>query len=515
MNKVYIYIKNDLELGAILEKVKITKEKEIVLVIPENTKALLHPTNLEIFKNEIEKMNKKVFLSTDDEKLKTLALNAHIPLFLDDQGEQQIIDIKPPNPSKKNYQDSIIPSEPKEIYTPSSAKKKKKVSSVVKSFFVSFFVLLIILGTIFVGWQQFQARASLIIIPEKKEIDLDEVITLNTQALAPDYDKKELPADLIKLDLNKVETITTTGKIFSDDQPLLKVSFLNYLDYELPLRQGTRVAYKNNIFKIGERIILPPKNNQGPGEVTVVALPFSINEDNLIIPKGTTLNIPALQGVRHENGILWSDLLKAKVAEDYDSSNVAKIGSVSPEDVTTVKLALENSLKNALKTQLAIKYSNYFYPFDQTLINFEVQNISHKVGEKTDKISATGRIEIETLGVNKKTFYDFVKNIVNKEILAKEEKLIVKTVDYEKIVLIDFNKKNGTMSLGLTLKAVLEPDLNPEKIKLDIKGKDWREVKDFYLARIIKTGGNATIKIFPPWKSTFPSDPNKIKIIIQ
>lgn len=513
MNKVYVYIKNDFELGAILEKIKITREKEIILVVPENTKALLHPINLQIFREELEKMNKKVYLSTDDEKLKTLALNANIPLFLDDQGEQQIIDVKPPRSVKKNYQDEVIASEPKEIYNPSSS--KNKIASTIKKVFTYFFAFFIILVVIFIGWQQIQTRADIIIIPEKKEINFDEIVTLNTQALAPDYDKKELPADLIKLDLNKVETITTTGKIFSEEQPLLKVTFLNYLDYEMTLRSGTRIGYENNVFKTTDRIVLPPKKNEQPGEVTVVALPFSLSKDNLVIPQGTNLSIIALEGIRNENGILWSDLIKAKVAENYDSTNAVKVGSVNPEDVTNVKLALENSLKNALRTQLAIKYPGYFYLFDQTLINFEVQNVSHQVGEKTNKISATGKIGIETLGVNKKNFDDFMRNIINKEILAKEEKLIVKTINYEKITLVDFNKKNGTMVLGVTLKSILEPDLNPEKIKTEIKGKDLKEVKDYYLARIIKTGGNATIKIFPPWKFSFPNDPDKINVIIK
>ncbi|MCS7200742.1 MAG: hypothetical protein NZ822_01160 [Patescibacteria group bacterium] len=513
MNKVYLYIKNDLELGAILEKVKIVREREIVLVVPEGTKALLHPTNLQIFRNEVEKMNKKVFISTDDEKLRTLALNAGMDLFLDDFAEQQIVDVKPPSLKKTENKSEIYQEEKSEEKKPPTP--RKKILSVIKSIFI-YLTLAVFMSFIFiVAFQQLQTKAEVIIKPERKEITLDEVIILNVNSLTPDFSKKELPAEIIKLDLNRVETITTTGKIFVSEQNLLKVIFLNYLAREVPLREGTRVVYQNNVFKTTERIDLPPAKDNEPGKIVVNALPFSVVTSDLTIPQDLELEIPGFKNLRTENGSLWTELVKAKVVENYSLGSGTKIGSVSPEDITNIKLNLQNSLINSLKTQLAIKYQNYFYIFDENLVNFEIKNISHQVGEKTDKLSATGKIDIETLGVNKKAFDDFIRNIVNKEILSKEEKLIVRNIYYEKINLLDFNKKNKTMTLAVRLKAVLEPEINVERIKYDIKGKSLKDAKDLYLAKVIKTGGSITIKIFPQWKDRFPTDPERIRVLIK
>ncbi len=171
------------------------------------------------------------------------------------------------------------------------------------------------------------------------------MVTLNGQIISPDYEKREIPAEYVKIELNKVETITTTGKVFTEDSTSFKGTFLSYLDYEEALTQGTRLAYKDNIFKTLERVTLPAKNDQGPGEVTTLAVPFSLQDPDLSLAKETPLTIVALEGKRNKDGILWSDLLKVKVAEDYSLGSVRKVGSVSPEDITNVKLALTESLK--------------------------------------------------------------------------------------------------------------------------------------------------------------------------
>lgn len=520
MNKIYLYIKKDTELGVIIEKIKATREKEIVLVVPEETRALLHPINFELFKEEVEKLNKKVLLSTDDEKLKNLALKFNFSLFLDDSGEQQIVDIKPPaSILRKKISSSEPPISTSDTvvttykYDKSSS---KKFSSILKTAIAYLFTFAFLGVLIIIIWQQFQVRAEIIISPEKKDIDFTTLVTLNGQIISPDYEKREIPAEYVKIELNKVETITTTGKVFTEDQPLLKVTFLSYLDYEEALTQGTRLAYKDNIFKTLERVTLPAKNDQGPGEVTTLAVPFSLQDPDLSLSKETPLTIVALEGKRNKDGILWSDLLKVKVAEDYSLGSVRKVGSVSPEDITNVKLALTESLKNAFKTHLAMKYPNYFYLVDSSLMDVEVINISHQVGEKTDKISASGKITGELLMVNKNQFDDFIRNLINREILAKEEKLVIDKIDYDKkISLTEFNKKNKTLTVAINAKVYLAPDINPEKIKEDIKGKNLNEVREFYLAKIIKTGGKVTIRIFPQWKSSLPNDPNKIKVILK
>lgn len=503
MNKIYIYLKGEEELGEIIERIRNAKEKEIILVVSENTKALLHPVNLEVFKKEIENLNKKVYFDTTDEKLINLAKAHGLNIFLSEFEEKKIVDIRPP---KK----TTIPV--KEEITPQKIQKTRfsfKIN-LSKIFTYIFSLIFVFLFFVFI-WQIFQTRAEINIEITKTNLEPEPlVITLKSDALKPDYENKILPAQYEKIELYKTEIVTTTGKIFEEERPLLKVVFLNFTEKEIPLVSGTRVSYNDNIFRTTERIVIPPFQNNEPGKIIVTAFPDNIKDEKLFILKDSDLIIPALEGKRNEEGKYWSDVLKAKVAEDYNLSSKTKIGSVAPEDVTNVKLALENSLKSAIKTELSIKYPQSFYYFDPSLVKIEIQNVSHNVGEKTDKISATGKATYETLVVSKKEFDDFIRNLINQEILKQNKNLVIENLTYEKIELLDFDSKKRTMTLGISLRADLIPDLNPEAIKDKIKGQTLDFVKDYFSK--IPEVKSVKIKIFPQWKETLPQDIRRIKI---
>ncbi len=501
-NKIYIYLKGEEELGEIIEKIQHTKEKEIILVVPRETKSLLHPVNLEILKNEVEKIKKKIYFDTEDEKLINLAKHFKIPLFLTDFEEMSIIDIKPPKKKEveKEKKESIKFKKPR--WQPNF--------SLIFKYLLSF---IFILGLVYIFWLIFQARAEIYIETEKVPLELNEVITLKEGLVNPDYEKKILPATYQKIELLRTETVTTTGKAFSEEKPFLKVVFLNYLDYDLPLVMGTRLAFGDNIFRTTEKIVIPAKQNDEPGKKSTTAFLDTLKENNLQINQGADLKIVALENKKTSDGQLWSDVLKAKVESDYNLSQVSPIGLVLPEDITNVKIALENSLKSAVKTDLAIRYPQSFYYFDPSLVKVEIQNLSHDVGEKTDKISATGKATFETMITSQKEFNDFVKNLISQKILAEEKKFLIKNFSYEKIELFDFDSRKKTMTLGVVAKALLIPDLNTESLKNQIKGKSLTWVQDYFSK--FEGVTKVRIKIFPQWKENLPFDLQKIKIVIQ
>ncbi len=498
MNKIYIYLKGEEELGEVIEKVKKAQEKEIVLVVPKNTKSLLHPINLEIFKNEIDKLDKKVYLDTNDEKLINLARHFKINIFLSDLEERPIVDIKPPTSSKKK------------VFEKSEQIPKPNIN--LKTIFKYLFSLTFVFILIFFLWQIFQTRAEILIETQKTPLELDEIIVLKEGLLKPDIENKNLPAEKVNLEVVKTETIPTTGKVFTEEKPLLSVVFLNYLDKEIPLVAGTRLAFDDNIFRTTEKVLIPKATGNEPGKVTTTAFLDISKSDNLNIPQGSDLKIVALEGKLAEENKLWSDVLKVKTVENYSLTKV-NIGSVSPEDITNVKLNLEKSLKNAIYQKLALDYPQSFYYFDPSLVRVEILNISHKVGEKTDKISATGKAFYETMVVPKKDFDDFIKKLINQEILNQKKNLIIENLKYEKIDILEFDSKKNIMTLGVKIKANLVPDINPEIVKEKIKGQTIEWVKNYFAN--YQGINSIKIKIFPQWKETLPQDIKRIKIEIR
>jgi hypothetical protein len=498
MNKFYLYVNKEDELGEIIEKIEKAKEGEVVLVIPEKTRSLSHPANLEIFKKEIQDLNKKVYLSTTDEKIKTLARNLNLLLFLEET-EEKIFDIKPPK--KKEEKKPII------------SQSKPKLTFSFSKIFSYFFILIVIFLFTFILFQVLQTRAEIIIEAQKTPFDINEVISLKEEQVSPDYENKVLPGEYVKVEILGTETVTTTG-VVSEESQLLKVVFYNYLERDIPLVMGTRLSYNDNIFRTTEKIVIPSAQNNEPGKKRVIAILSSLKDENLKIPQGSDLKIVAWEENRTktEDGRLFIDVVKTKVEEDYNYGSMVKIGSVAPQDITNVKLKLEDSLKKAVQSDLAFKNPQSFYIFEPALVKIEIQNIPYKVGEKTDKISATGKAIYETMKTSKKEFDDFIKNLINKEILNENKNLTISQINIEKIELLDFESRKKIMTVGVKGKALLVPDLNTETLKSMLKGKTIEEAKEAFK---IPGVDKVTIRLFPQWKEKLPEDPTKIKILIR
>lgn len=502
VNKIYLYLKGDEELGEIIQKIREKREKEIVLVVPQNTRALLHPVNLDIFKTEIEKLDKKVYLDTDDEKLINLARHYKILLFLMDFEEKQIVDIKPPKSKTL-----------KRVSPETSTKPRINFFVIFKRFAQYLIILIFMLGISYVLWTIFQARAEIYIETEKIPFELTKAITLKENVVNPDYDNKILPADYKKVEIFRTETVTTTGKLFDEEKPLLKVVFLNYLNNDIPLAIGTRLAFGENIFKTTERIIIPAGKDNEPGQIVTTAIPATLKDENLKISEGEDLSIVALVGRKTRDGKLWSDVLRAKAASDYNLAETVKIGTVLPSDITKVKMALEESLRAGVKTELSFRYPQAFYYFDPSLVKVEILNISHNVGEKTNKISATGKAVFETMIISQKEFDNFVRNLIGQEILNNKKNLLIKSFEYDKIELLDFDPKKRAMTLGVSVKALLIPDINIEALKQQFKAQALIDVQNYFSR--LEGVKKVRIKIFPQWKNNFPNDLKRIKIFME
>jgi hypothetical protein len=501
MNKFYLYIKEDDELGEIINKILSAKEEEIILVIPERTRSLSHPANVEILKKEIENTDKKIFFSTEDEKIKALAKKYGLPLFLEDV-EEKIFDIKPPKQKKdERKEEEIIFQKPKRNFN-------------FWKLAYSFFIFFVIIGSAFIVYKFFKVKAEIILNITRNSIEINEVVTLKDKQISPDYENKILPGEYVNFEFNATEIATTTGQV-SEDKPTLKVVFINYLDRAIPLVAGTRLSYGDNIFRTTEKIVIPAQDENGePGKKSTVVILSSLKDNNLQIPSGADLDIVVWKThkTKTAEGRLFTDVIKVKTESAYSYKSSKNIGSVSPDDITNIKLKLEDTLKKSMATKMALENKDYFYIFEPDLAKFEVQNISNDVGDKTDTISAIGKISYETIRTSKKDFDDFIKSLINKEILDKNKNLIIEKVNINKIEILDFDNKKKIMTIGIKGNAVLMPDLKLETLKSSLKGLKLEEAKNVLQIPGVKS---VVIRIIPQWAERLPEDISKIKILIR
>jgi len=536
MNKTYIYVNQNDDIGDVIEKIRGTKSKEIILVIPENCKSFYKAINFEIFKKEVEDLKKDVVVNTDDYKIENLAKQYGFEIFLEDT-EEKIFDVVPPK--VYDYSKKIESQDKNESESESEVKiqeetyylkqesendrknlnKKNKNQRIGNSFLIFKFIkkslififIFSLLGSFFIIiWQFFQAKAEININIQKIPLEFNEVIYLKDDQISPDIKNKILPAEYISFNLRETKSVTTTGQLFESSFPPLKVKFLNFLDYEIVLIAGTRVVYQDNVFRLSQRITLPKKENEKVGEIEVEAIAADIKNKELQISQGSDLTIPGLENKRNEDNQLFTDFIKAKVSKDYIFSSKNQIRSVSPEDISNVKDLVKKSLENSILTKLSLSYPNSIYIFDPLFLKIEIKNISHKIGDKTDFISATGEAFYETFIVNKKEFESFIRNMINEEIIKSSKKLVIHDLNVDKKEILEFDNKKKTMSLAISGKAILIPDINLEKIKSDLAGKRI----DFIKTYVTNIGGinSVSIEILPSWKKDLPSNSEKIKI---
>lgn len=514
-SRSYIYLEGTEELGDILEIISKTKDDEIILVVPKNFKVLKHPKNLEIFQREVERLKKEVFLDSEDKEFINLASNLGLNIFLKDFAleEPKIIDVKPPK-SKILEKESITSSVKVSYQTPKPLFRIHLNFGLFKKLglFLGFSIFIYFLFTFLFGL--IQTRAVISMVLERKTEDFNEIITLKENLVQIDYQNKILPAKKIVIEKATSEEIETTGLTTEGGfLPNLKVVFYNKLNNSFPLVQGTRLEYEGNVFKTLNRVVLEKGSEENPSQTLIEAVPFEIKNQNLNLPKGTKLKIVALEGKEYEKGKLWSDVLYAEVYEDYKPNIEKETKTVTPNDLTNLRLTLEKKIKDVLKGELVVLYPNKLYLDDDSLYSFEILNVSHKVGEKTNKISGLIQGKLETMVFSQNEVESLIKNIIFEKLAEEKEMFMINKLEITSISLIDYDFKQNLMKISVKGKVELTPNLSEEIIKNQIKGKTLKEITDYFSK--IKGVKEANIKIWPAWRDRLPLDPTRIQILMR
>lgn len=530
MNKVYLYIKGDEEIGEIIEKIRSTKEKEIILIVPENCHALLHPINVEILKNEIDRLKKEVYIDSEDKRIINLARDLNISLFLSEIEPQPIIDIRPPKTTSpsKIFNTTTGQKEDKELSVYKKSQSRLKISFPLKKIF------LYTLGVSSIGFVAYffvfilQTKAEISIFTKKTTLESINpefktlLVSVKDGLLMPDYKNKIIGGRYIKEELNHTVSVTTTGIALNDvGKPLLNVTFFSTYPYDIPLKEGTRLSFGDNIFKTLEAIVIPAGSNDNPGIKTVAVFLDTAADQNLELASSTDLKIMAWEEnkIRAADGRLFSEIVKVKTASNFKLSTSItpeQISIVTENDITNAKQILQKSLEDLLESQLKIKYSDYIYFIDKKLLKpVEIIYVSHSPGSKSNTVSATGKISFETLMIQKNDFENFLRTLINEDVLKTNKNLKIKTLNYSINLILPFNNKDRTMSFIANVNGDLVSNINIDLLKKELVGLPIEKVEDLF-SKFKKEYAldlvNIEIKLTPSWRKTLPLDPQRIII---
>ncbi|GIW65689.1 MAG: hypothetical protein KatS3mg094_208 [Candidatus Parcubacteria bacterium] len=494
----YIYLKGTEELGEVIDALKEIQAKEIIIVVPRNTKCFLNSTNISILRSEINKLRKKIYIDSDDERINSLARANGLDIFLSDYGPDEatkiVTDILPPQKSKpvvkniKNYDQAVN-------------KNKKNNKNLT---LVGIFIILIILGGYFI-LVKYLAYFNLNIILKTEKQPIEETITLSANVVKPDLENLIFPAEYIEIIKNHSIRQKASGLKSGSNSLRGKVKFINKdLENSISLVPGTRIQTgEGNIYRTLERVNLEKGGNQ---EVTIFA---EKNDPKYYLTDlNTTFTIPGLKGSS------WENKIEVKILEPITGGE-GSVRIVSLDDITDGKLNLEKQISEILKQELKIKYSNYIFPEDLGIFDFKIVNVSHNVGQQADEIIFTGIGTLKTIGIKENDLKEYLKDIISKQNLRQDINFKIVNLKINSVTINDnFNfLKNKEMTVSLSGEVEVKGDIDVKKLTAEIAGQDVKGVKN-YLDKYSSIE-KAELLIFPPWLNKLPLDISKINVKIK
>lgn len=276
---------------------------------------------------------------------------------------------------------------------------------------------------------------------------------------------------------------------------------------------NTRFADPNGlIFRITKAVSVPKatiKNNQTvPGSVTVSAVADESGDKYNIGLSDFTL--PGLKGTPQYKNV-------------YGRSQSAMAGGLSgmSKSVDSTALAqastdMQNSLKTILATQITTVIPQNFILFPSS-ISYNFGTVTQKADANSDKtmlsLSGTASAIIFDKALLSQKIISFV---ASSTILHSSAE--VKNIGDLKFVLLQpttlTRDYSGAISFSLQGDAKIVWLFDQNALKSDILGIKKNDLNQLLQAKY-PTIGEVRAKIFPVWKTSFPSDPNKIKVVVS
>jgi hypothetical protein len=504
----YIYLKGTEELGEVIDALKEIEAKEIVMVVPRNTKCFLNSTNLSLFKQELNKLRKKVYIDSDDERIINLCQSHGIEIFLSEYGAHEVnkivTDILPPQKSKiKIIKKSL--SQKTESNFPQTTnhqnyQKDKKTKN--KTLSIVFLIILALGGGFYFILNNYLNSATLVIKLKTEKYPIDELLTLSANNISPDLEKGVLPAEYIEINKNHSLRQKTTGIKSGTTLPSGRVKIINADDQNpIALIAGTRIQAANgNIYRMTERVNLAPQEEK---EVSVFA---EKNDSKYYLEDlNTQFTIPGLKGT------YWEDKLQVKLVAPIIVSD--KVNFVTLDDINEGKTNLEKSLNDIIKQELKLKYTNYIFPEEIGVFDFKILNVSHSVGQQTDQIILTGSASLKTIGVKESKLKEFLKDVISKKNLSQDLNLKIVNLKIDSIKMNNLDLKNKEMLVDLKGEIEIKGEVDSKKILAEIAGQSLSNVNEILnkYPQIEK----AELNLFPSWLNKVPVDISKINVKIK
>ncbi len=276
--------------------------------------------------------------------------------------------------------------------------------------------------------------------------------------------------DLTIKSMKKVWDISTsksvTGKKNIGDAATGEVTLYNF-SKEITFSKGTKIETKGFSFSLNDEVKVASASLTTDGSAK---LPGKVKGKVTALAIGTDSNLTKGQTFKIEN--LDSDVYFAKNESDFSGGSQKQITTVSEKDIED----LETDISNKAKQE---KVSNFNLKSEEKIINqltatkITEKNYSKEIGEETNSVTLTAKVETTVYSYEKAALIDFLYKKLKDE-MNPGFNLDKKKISYQ-IDDVEENKKTINLEISAEGKAIKTLDKN-QAIK-ELLGKSEGDIE--------------------------------------
>lgn len=553
---ITISIAQEEELLSVIDKIVISTQSEIRLVVPNGARILESVENFSLIKREAEAAGKVVSVATGDLRARSFAQAAGLPVFavsLQSYGENELnyfrprmSDILPPSNAVKNQYNVVAPDEPSifvvkdadaEFIEERRKNKDRKEEKKEKKFFpqnsdefkvtttleskpfaaksiiatgflkkISSWPFLFMAGggfaAIIVAYVLFfLPKAELSIVPRT-----DDFASNFTFKVAVNPERDDIAGQQVEIEKEGTGEALATGSATVEDKSMGVVKIFNaYSSASQTLVDTTRlVSQDGKLFRISATVVIPGATIEDgeiiPSSADVPVVAGEAGSEYNIAP--STFSIPGFQGT-------------PKYTKFYGRSSSSMTGGakgtvkvISDDDIKKAEEAASKEVLMRAEQEFTEKIPDGFMLLDNAKFLSQETLSNQQINDKADLVKSVSRVKIKALLFKEDDIHTKINALLQEQFSAQVESIADSVkIDY-KVPNLDLEK--GIMKLTVNVNEKVAWKVDIEDIKKAIVGKSEEEIKEIIGARSDVGSGIVTFK--PAWISKAPDDIARIEI---
>jgi len=558
-----IYLESDEEITSVVDRLRKSEAKEIILVIPKGTALLQSIVNLKLLKKEAEKLQRQIFIVTTDKMGKNLAAKAGLivrqsareelnfslrkknlkdssssfstnrndgnsagrenrlikvsDIIRKNKRPDEDVRIKPINEKvvdekQRRRYSGMSPSGKISKTSPVKTDKKKKMVILLPTLSAKFFLVFLAFCIITVFGAVFLVlpSAAITIIPKTEPLTLNLDVIVDKNIGVEDFQTNKIPGQIISIEKETSQEFPATGTKKVQERAKGIITVYNEWDSSSQILVKTTrfLSKEGKLFRTTKTVTVPGftrvDGKDMPGTVDVEVVADKPGEDYNIGP--TSFTIPGFAGtVKHS-------LIYGRSKEPIKGGIVGEVKIVSPEDIKAAQESLSKILQKKARSELKKEVSENLKLLEGSFYEQIIETHSSvDSGIQADKFTQFVKIRSSALVFKQ----DDLRNLIEKNLtksIVRERRILNQTLktSYGQG---QINFDEGQMTVPVHIETVAVWEIKTDEIKKQIAGKNESELRNYLQGQSgIK---RAKVSFWPFWVKRAPYSANKIKITVN